>query len=105
MLMTEYRHPETDAPRRAQLAAQLRLFYRRIRLSQWSLDMLYVAILCFVLTSFLLASQLFGPHIAAATLLSIFAVGVAVLVVALVLEFIEMWIALTTIRIEMRDVS
>ena len=101
-LMTEYRHPDTTAPRRAQITAQLPLFYRRIRLSQWSLDMIYLAILCFIVTSLLLASQLwFGSP---AVPVTIFAVGVAVLVVALVLEFIEMWIALDTIRIEMRDV-
>ena len=104
-LMTEYRNPETAVPRRTQLASQLHLFHRRIRLSQWSLDMIYVAILCFILTSFLLASRIFGPHVDSATLLSIFALGVAVLVIALVLEFIEMSIALQTIKIEMRDVT
>jgi hypothetical protein len=104
-LMTEYRAADTAAPRRDQLAAQLRHFYTRIRLSQWSLDMLYVSILCFVTTSFLLASQLLGPHVGARTLLSIFAVGVAVLVAALGFEFVEMSIALDTIRIEMRDVT
>jgi hypothetical protein len=102
-LMTEYRRPDTTVPRRAQLAAQLGLFHRRVRLSQWSLDLIYLAILCFIVTSLLLASQLwFGPP---AVPVTIFAVGVAVLVVALVLEFVEMWIALETIRIEMRDVT
>jgi hypothetical protein len=90
VLMTEHRHAETPAARRTQLASELRLFHRRIRLSQWSLDMLYVSILCFVLTSFLLASRVLGSHVGAPTLLAIFALGVLVLVVALVLEFVEM---------------
>jgi hypothetical protein len=105
-LMSEYRSPETTDPRRAQLMAQLRLFHRRIRLSQWALDMIYVAILCFVLTSLLLASALwFGPPVVPVIIVVIFALGVAVLVLALVLEFVEMSLALETIRIEMRDVG
>src|SRR5258708_4127145 len=100
-LMTEYRHPDTTVPRRAQITAQLPLFYRRIRLSQWSLDMIYLAILCFIVTSLLLVSTLwFGPPTVP---LILFGIGVALLVLALVLEFVEMSIALETIRIEMRD--
>ena len=104
-LMTEYRDPATPAPRRAQLGAQLRLFHRRIRLSQWSLDMIYVSILCFIVTSFLLMSTLWYTPVFPMSVVLIFAAGVVVLVVALVLEFIEMSIALETIRIEMRDVG
>ncbi len=102
-LMSEYRTPATSDARRAQVVAQLRLFRRRVLLSQWSLNLLYVSILFFVATSFLLASQIFGPHVASRTLLSLFALGVAVLVAALVLEFTEMAIALKTVGIEMKD--
>ncbi len=104
-LMAEMRHPDADDARRAQIVEQLALFGRRIRLSQWSLDMLYLAILCFVVTSLLLASTLWlGPPVLPMGITLIFALGVTVLIVALVLEFVEMWIALRTIQIEMRDV-
>jgi hypothetical protein len=103
-LMAEFRNEATPAARRAQVTEQLRLFHRRIRLSQWSLDMIYVSIICFIVTSLLLASALWlGPGTVPVPIVVIFATGVAVLVLALVLEFIEMLVALETIHIEMRD--
>ena len=65
--------------------------------------MIYVAILCFVVTSLLLAAAAWlGPPMLPVEI-TVFALGVAVLAAALVLEFIEMSIALRTIRIEMQD--
>jgi len=105
-LMVEFRDGQTTAARRAQLRAQLDLFDRRIRLSQWSLDMIYISILCFVVTSLLLVSGLwFGPLVGPLTILVLFAIGVVVLVAAIVLEFVEMLTALKTIRIETRDAT
>ena len=105
-LATELRTGPTSDRRRRQILEQLPLFRRRIKLSQWSLDMLYVSIICFVLTSLTLVS---GPWIGLRSLPLIttlmFAVGVAVLVVALVFEFVEMTVALRTIDIEVRDVE
>lgn len=101
-LAAEARHAETTGERRQQIATELPLFWRRIRLSQWSLDMIYVAIVCFVLTSLLLASGLWiGPPVLPIVITMIFVLGVALLIVALALEFVEMGISLRTIRIEM----
>ena len=105
-LTAELRTGPTLDARRRQILEQIPLFRQRIKLSQWSLDMLYVSIACFVLTSLALAS---GPWIGIRSLPLIstlmFAVGVAVLVVALVCEFVEMAVALRTIDIEVRDVE
>ena len=101
-LAAETRHAETTGERRRQIASELPLFWRRIRLSQWSLDMIYVAIVCFVLTSLLLASGLWiGPSVLPIVITMIFVLGVALLIVALALEFVEMGISLRTITIEM----
>ncbi len=98
----EARHAETTVERRQQIANELPLFGRRIRLGQWSLDMIYVAIVCFVLTSLLLASGLWlGPPVLPIVITLIFVVGVALLIVALGLEFVEMGISLRTIAVEM----
>ncbi len=101
------RHAGTTAQRRRQIASELPLFGRRVRLSQWSLGMIYVAIVCFVLTSLLLASGLWiGPPVLPIVITVIFVVGVALLVVPLGLEFVEMGISPRTIKIElegMRD--
>jgi uncharacterized protein DUF2721 len=105
-VLTELRHPETAEARRGQLRVQLRLFDRRIRLSQWALDMIYVAMLCFMSTSLLLVFGVwFGAPIVSVATVALFAIGVAVLVVALALEFVELWMSLKTIHIEMQDVT
>jgi uncharacterized membrane protein (DUF485 family) len=101
-LVAEARRAETPGERRQQIAKELALFWRRIRLSQWSLDMIYAALVCFVLTSLLLASGLWlGPPVLPIVITLTFVVGVALLIVALVLEFVEMGISLRTITIEM----
>jgi hypothetical protein len=101
--LAEMRHPGLTPTRRTQVLGQLALFHTRIRLSQWSLDFIYLAILCFILPSLLLASRLWiGPPVLPALITAIFLLGVAVLVVALGLDFVEMAIALRTIDIEIR---
>jgi Protein of unknown function (DUF2721) len=104
-LAAEHRDPTTTRDRQAQLLAQLPLFDKRIRLSQRSLEMIYVAIVCFVITSLLLASTLWiGPPALPIVVTLIFLAGVAALTLALCLEFIEMWLSLRTIEIEMAAV-
>jgi uncharacterized protein DUF2721 len=105
-LMAELRDPATASERRGQITAQLVLFNRRLRLNQRSLEMLYVAIVCFVVPSLLLASTLWvGRPVLPIVITLIFALGVALLIIALGLEFVEMWISLKTIEIEMGDVA
>src|SRR5215467_12468508 len=97
-LVAEARHVETSEARREQITVELSLFWRRIQLSQWSLQMIYVAIVCFVLTSLLLASGLWlAPRVLPLVTTVIFVGGVALLIVALILEFVEMAISLRTI--------
>ena len=101
-LTAERRLATTADPRRHQISEQLPLFLKRIRLSQRSLNMLYVAIFCFVATSLLLASSVWiGLHVLPVITTIIFASGLVVLVGALVFQFAEMVLALRTIEIEM----
>ncbi len=103
-LMTEYRAltpAPSDKKRRSQIVEQLVLFDRRIHLSQRALEFLYLAIVCFVLTSLLLAaapwvSTLMIPAIPAV----IFIAGVGLVLLALLLEYREMHLGLKTIDIE-----
>lgn len=104
-LVAELRNPTTELDRRKQVISQLVLFDRRLRLNQRSLEMLYVAIVCFVVASLLLASSLWvGPPVLPIVITLIFVIGVALLVLALGLEFVEMWISLKTIEIELDGV-
>jgi len=70
------------------------------------LELLYIAILCFVGTSLLLASAFgVGSTVLPGVITGVFLMGVALLIVALVLEFVEMWIGLKTIDIELQGIS
>jgi uncharacterized protein DUF2721 len=107
MLMAEYRTVTlrpTDDTRRAQIVEQLVLFNQRIHLSQRALELIYIAIVCFVLTSLLLAaapwvSGLVVPAITA----GVFIIGVVFLLLALLLEYREMHLGLRTVGIEIGE--
>ncbi len=100
-LMIEVRN-SAMTPDRRQVMAQLAYFDRRMRLSQHALELIYIAIICFVLTSLLLATVLWAASpVLPVVIAAIFVVGVGVLIGALVLEFVEMWLSLQTIKIEM----
>ncbi len=103
-LTAELRSAGLSPARRKQVLDQLPYFDRRIRLSQHALELLYLAILCFVVTSLLLASTLWvGPPALPLVVAIVFIIGVALLILALGLEFVEMWIGLKTIEIETGD--
>ena len=102
-LASEYRSltGETRDPRREPLRRQLEQFERRIRLSQWALEFLYISIVCFVTTSLVLASSAWiggSGHLVLVALL--FVVGVGFFLIALLVEYMEMRLALSTITIE-----
>jgi hypothetical protein len=101
----------TQQERREQIVAQLELFNRRIWLSQRALEFLYVAVVCFVLSSIFLASEsvLFlasqpfrflsvTPFVTA----TMFMLGVSCLLLALIFAFTEIRISLHTLRIEIK---
>lgn len=103
-LAAEMRGAETSPGRRRQIADQLELFRRRIRLSQSSLELIYLSILCFVITALLLASAMWMPRLSHPVVVSaVFVAGVVLLLASVVLEFVEMWVGLRTIDIEIRD--
>jgi len=105
-LTREYRAaggPESTTRREA-IRAQVALFETRLRMSQRALESIYIAIFCFVATAMLLAATpWFGrtPLIAGA----VFTVGIAFVLVAIVLEFLEMRAGLETIVIELRSLK
>jgi len=102
-LLSEQAHHE----RLDQIVAQLALFERRIRLSQRALEMLYLAIVCFVMTSLLLvlaSAAWLGRFVIPAVIGTIFVLGVALLLASLVLEFLELRAGLKTMEIETREI-
>ena len=84
--MTEYRTLGPDAAhreRREQIVAQPVLFTKRIRLSLRALELLYVAVFCFVMTSLFLVSESFTAPLVTPTVTPVmFVLGVSCLLVA-----------------------
>ncbi|HEV8474217.1 MAG TPA: DUF2721 domain-containing protein [Methylomirabilota bacterium] len=107
--LTQERRAAGNAPtaRRTAITAQLVLFEKRVRLTQRALEALYVAIFCFVATALLLAAVPWlvlspaGVPVAG----GIFTVGIAFVLLAIVLEFLEMRAGLHTIRLEIDSTS
>jgi hypothetical protein len=103
-LMAEYRTltaRPTDETRRTQILEQIVLFIQRIHLSQRALELLYIAIVCFVLTSLLLAAAPWvSGLVMSASTAGVFVTGVVFLLLALLLEYREMRIGLKTIALE-----
>ena len=98
---------EVAPSRRRQLVAQIALFERRLRLNHHALELLYVAILCFTATSLLLMLSALAwvrAPVSPALVAPVFVVGVAVLLLALLLEFLELRTGLRTIEIELEGV-
>lgn len=102
-LTSEYRRlaDEPRSPRREQLRRQLEQFARRIVLSQRALEFLYISIVCFVTTSLILASSAWVglPELFLLVAL-LFLLGVGFFLIALLVEFMEIRLALNTIKIE-----
>src|SRR3989441_12524472 len=93
------------AVRREAIRAQITLFEKRLRTSQHALESIYLAIFCFVATAMLLAT---APWLGRATMVgagAVFTLGIAFVLLAIVLEFLEMRAGLETMAIELRSLK
>jgi len=88
--------------RREAVSAQLVLFEKRVRLTQRALECVYAAIFCFVTTALLLAAAPWAGHVGEPWPMAgaAFTLGIAFLLVAIVLELLEMRAGLRTLAIE-----
>ena len=95
-----------SSDRRENIRAQLALFEKRLRTSQHALESLYVAIFCFVATAMLLAAT---PWLGRMPVLpvagALFTIGIAFVLLAIVLEFLEMRVGLETVVLELRSLK
>jgi hypothetical protein len=105
-LMREYREAISceDTEHREALRAQIVLLEKRIRLSHRALELLYGAIVSFVTTTLLLAVTpwIGQTAVPSPVIAGIFILGIGCLLLALVLEFLEMRAGLSTIAIATR---
>ena len=102
-LANEYRESNCTEERRANICLQMGIFDRRIRYSANAHRLLYLAIAAFTFTVLLIIVSptrlTWTPG--AATL---FGLGVTMMLVAVVFEFVELWWTNQTLKLEMNDV-
>jgi hypothetical protein len=94
--------PGEAAARRQAIGAQLVLFERRVRMTQRALELLYVSIFCFVATALALAAAPWVTRTSSGLPLiaGLFTLGIILILLAIVMEFLEMRAGLDTIRLE-----
>ena len=101
--VAECRQGVTPA-RHAQLEREIRLFYRRFRYTWYSLGALYAAVGCFLIDVLLILLLHHRVMIFANGTLGLFVLGSFLMVVASVLEFIEIVLANRSLSAEIEDV-
>lgn len=97
-LAAEWRMTGTSDARRRTIAAEARLFNRRLLWITWSHITLYAATACFILMVIDIAVG--GSNIA----LSLLIAGVSLTLTGIVLELFDLALARATVRLEIRDI-
>jgi TRAP-type C4-dicarboxylate transport system permease small subunit len=103
-LAHEYRGDATTAARKLNIQAQLVAFQRRMRLVSWAARLLYAAVLCYILLIMLIC---LGSVRMAVTkvALPVFVVGVTLVGIAIVLQFLEIQASHTTLNLEASEIA
>jgi hypothetical protein len=107
-LAREYRDPALAATRKANIRKQVRVFQYRMQLVSWASRLFYAAVACFIAVALLICLSTVRVVLTAVTL-PIFVFGVAMVGVAIVLQFLEIQASHHTINLEaaevLRDIS
>jgi Protein of unknown function (DUF2721) len=102
-LAGEYRRSELTDLRRQVIRAQMVIFHRRLHLVSWAMRVLYGAAGCFVTIALLISLSIFRDFLQNATL-PMFLLGLMLVLLAIVLQLIELQASNHTIDIESNDV-
>lgn len=100
----EFREPAASAARRAQLAHEIAVFQRRFTLAWRAAWLLYGAVILFILTTLVIVLQQNGPRPLAAAPVTLFVLGVALMLGASCLELAELSLAARTMSAELDDI-
>jgi hypothetical protein len=102
-LTHEYRDPNANPKRRADIRRQMVTFQLRIRLVSWAIRGLYAASGCFVMMALLISATLWRKMLAAATV-PLFLAGITMIILAIICELFELQASNQTISLEVTDV-
>lgn len=103
-LSQEFRRTDTLPGRRSSIAAQLLIFNRRVNLVAWSVRALYAAVVCFISMAMLIGATSWRKTLETTTL-PLFAVGIFLILTAIILELVELQLSNRTLALEVSDVT
>ena len=100
----ECRHPDTASERRQQLLEEIHLFYIRFRLTWYAMALLYSAVGAFTLMILVIVLAQRHSFTNDAGTLSLFLLGILLMVAASALEVFEVSFSNRSLCVELRDV-
>jgi hypothetical protein len=103
-LTAEWRNGTTTAERRASIGAQIRMFDSRLRWVTWSHIVLYTATVCFIAMVIVIAVSP-ALEVMAGAPLGLLLAGVALMLMGILLELLDLAKARATLGLEVGDVS
>lgn len=102
-LTAEWRIHTTPATRRETIAGQLRIFDERLRWITWSHIVLYAATACFIAMVMVIAAS-HAVQVMSGASLGLLIAGITLMFAGIVLEFMDLAKARTTIQLEVKDI-
>jgi hypothetical protein len=102
-LAAEFRNPQTNELRRADISRQMSIFLRRINLVAWSIRACYTAMAFFVLMALVITATAFRQMLVAITV-PMFVLGIGFVIAAIVLQLMELQASNGTILLEVKDI-
>jgi hypothetical protein len=102
-LAHEYRGDGVTSARRLNIQLQLAVFQRRLWLVSWAARLLYSAVLCYLTITMLICLGTLRMEFAAVTL-PIFVIGVGLVALAIVLQFLEIQASHRTLDLEAAEI-
>ena len=100
-LTQEYREKTGDAHRREVIAAQMVTFKLRVRLVSWAERALYASVVCFTVVALMISAR----RLMAVASLSIFTLGIVLIMIATVCQLFELQYSNRTLALETKDVT
>jgi hypothetical protein len=103
-LAQEFRAPSCTHQRKSLIAAQMGIFKKRIALVAWAVRVLYTSIGCFTAVAMVISATLWQKMLQSITV-PMFAAGIAMILVAIICQLLELHLSNRTIALEIRDVT
>lgn len=103
-LAREFREQTSNVHRCEVIAKQMATFQIRVRLVSWSERTLYVSVVCFTSVALMISATM-GKSLLEFLSLPLFTIGIVLIVIAIVLQLLELRLSNRTLRAETEDIK